>query len=183
MKKIISGILGIVLIAGVVGGAAVAAFTSKATVGGVTFATGNADLKVYNGTEWVNDWSPSNFNFAGMYPAYENYKMLYLKNMSTSPIALTVKGTLRNGVIGDWAALKDKVSVNVWLSADNNTGYHSLADWNSTGYELQGGNLAQNEQKNYRFYVMVDPSADNTLATKNLSGVNFDFTGTQVMPL
>lgn len=182
MKKILFGFLGIMLTLAVVATSARALFSSTATVGTVTFATGNADLKVYNGTDWVTDWTPSDFNFSAMYPGYETYRILYLRNSSSSNIALRIAGKLRAGVSGHWAELKDVVWVNVWLSGIGETGYHSLSDWFTVGYQLPGGALAQNTQFNYRFYVKVDPLATNSISEKTLTGVNFDFTGTQVTP-
>jgi len=182
MNKIFAGILGLMLVVGVTSGTAYALFSSKATASGVTFATGNADLRIYDGDSWEPDWNPS-FNFSNLYPGYTDFQPLYLKNVSTSPISLTVVGKLLPGATetpaGSWDLLKDVVKVNVWLSGVGETGYQSLNDWNTTGFTLPGGAIAQNTQQNYRFYVQVDSSATDTIASKSISDIVFEFTGTQ----
>lgn len=184
MKKILFGIVGIFLVVGVAAGAARAVFFSKATAGGVTFATGDANLQIYNYTtdagesSWGDTWSPS-FNFQNMYPGFEEYQILTLRNKSTSPITLAVTGKLADGGAGDWNDLKDVVKVEIYYSSSSRTGYHTLAEWNSTGFTLPGTALAQYAQKNYRFYVMIDKSVGNEVKGKSLTGLSFEFTGTQ----
>lgn len=173
---------------------AFALFSSTATVSGVTFSTGNADLQVWDGSTWVADWTSPTFNFSNMFPGYggtgasegtsTSYQTMYLKNLSTSAIALNIVGTLRNGLTetpaGSWDALKDQVMVAVLLSDwSGGTGWHTLNEWYTTGYTLPGGSLAQNTQREYRFYVRVNGAAGNEIATKGLTLVNFDFLGTQ----
>ncbi len=182
MNKIVTGILGLLLVVGVTSGTAYALFSSTATASGVTFATGNADLKIWDGNAWAKDWSPS-FTFNNLYPGYNNYQPLHLKNESTSPIGLTIKGILMPGATenpaGAWNTLKDVVKVNIWLSGVGETGYKTLNEWNTTGFDLPGGAIPQNQQKDYRFYVLIDSSADNTIAGQSLSNIVFQFTGTQ----
>ena len=183
MNKIFTGILGLMLVVGVTSGTAYALFSSKATASNVTFATGNADLRLYNGSDWVANWDPS-LSFLNLYPGYLSNKPMYLKNISTSPIALTVVGKMKPGVtespLGSWNILKDAVSVAVNLSDDSaSTGWHTLNEWFTTGYTLPGGAIAQNTQKNYKFYVKIDASATDTISGKTISGIVFEFTGTQ----
>jgi hypothetical protein len=181
MNKIFAGIVGLMLVVGVTSGTAYALFSSKATASGVTFATGNADLRIWDGDSFEAD-RPSAFTFTGLYPGYTGTQLLQLKNMSTSPIALTIKGILLNGPTGDWDGLKNDVWVNIRLPGVAETGYRTLAAWNSTGFTLPGGSLAQNTQRDFQFDVQVNPAATNTIAGMTLSDVTFEFTGTQVTP-
>lgn len=180
MKKILFGIVGIFLVVGVAAGAARAVFFSKATAAGVTFATGDANLQIYNYTDntWGESWNPS-FNFQNMYPGFEEYQILSLRNQSTSPITLVVTGKLADGGAGDWNDLKDVVKVEIYYSSSSRTGYHTLAEWNSTGFTLPSTALAQYAQKNYRFYVTIDHGVGNEVKGKSLTGLSFEFTGTQ----
>lgn len=194
MNKIIAGILGTLLTIGVAGGAVYAVYTSQATAAAVVFETGNANLQLWNGSGWVTTWSPSNFIFSGMYPGYggsgvdetnsTQYQQFFLKNLSTSDISLDVTAKLRDGVTesppGAWDVLKDKVYVAVLLPDwSGGTGWHTLNEWNTTGYSLPGGSIAQNVQREYRFYVRVDGSVGNEISGQSLSAIQFDFNGTQ----
>lgn len=191
MRKIISGMLGIVMTASVVGGVAYAAFSSTASVEGVSFSSGDANLLVSldNSNYSVTQNASSTWEFSGLYPNYgvanDKSRDMFLKNTSTSDISLSVLGKLRSGVLeataGDWNVLKDKVWVLVALSSDinTNTGWHSLAEWNSSGFTLPGGSIAKDAYEHYVFYVRVDGSAGNEISNAGISGVNFDFTGTQ----
>ncbi len=197
MRKILFGFLGIMMVVAVVAGTARALYFSTATVGGVTFATGNADLKAWNGSEWVTDYTPSNLLFSNMFPGYggtganettsTKYVAFTLRNMSTSAISLDVVGKLLPGGVenpaGSWNVLKDKVYVAVvlpdWTAG---TGWHTLNEWYITGDALPGGPLAQNSQREYRFYVRVDGTAGNEISGFSVSNMVYEFTGTQVTP-
>jgi hypothetical protein len=184
MKKILFGIVGIFLTVSMVAGAARAVFFSTATAGGVTFATGDANLQIYNYTtnlgeaSWGDTWSPS-FNFQNMYPGFEEYQILTLRNKSTSPITLGVTGKLAAGGSGNWNDLKDAVQVKIYYDGSHHTGYHTLTEWSTTGFALPSTALAQYAQKNYRFYVKIDTSVGNEIKGKSLTGLSFEFTGTQ----
>lgn len=197
MNKILAGFIGLAMLSAVVGGTAYALFTSTATASGITFATGNADLRIWkpSTSTWETDWSPDGMSFINMYPGYggsgsnepnsTEYERFYLKNLSTSPIGLDVAGKLRAGVVEtvsgvSWNTLKDVVYVAVVLPDwSAGTGWHTLDEWYTNGFTLPGGSLLQNTQREYRFYVRVDSTAGNEIAGQGISAVNFDFTGTQ----
>lgn len=194
MKKILFGFFGIMMVIGVVAISARALFSSTATAGGVTFATGNADLRVWDGEDWVSDYSPSDLIFTSMYPGYggtgadestsKEFITFYLKNMSTSAVSLSIASKLRDGATeipaGSWDALKDVVYVAVVLPDwSDGSGWHTLNEWNSTGFSLPGGFLAQNTEREYRFYVRVDSAAGNEISDKSVSDIVYEFVGTQ----
>jgi hypothetical protein len=179
MNKIFAGIVGLMLVVGVTSGTAYALFSSKATASGVTFATGNADLRIWDGSGWASDWNPS-FDFSKLYPGYSDSKPFSLYNNSTSPIALNIAAKLLGGASGDWDALKDVISVAVNLSDDSaGTGWHTLNEWYTTGYSLPGNPVNQSTQADYKFYVTIDSTATDVIASKSLTGATFEFTGTQ----
>ena len=203
MNKIFAGILGLMLVVGVTSSAAYAVFTDKATVAGVTFATGDANLKISEGAGWQLDINPTNkFLFTKLFPGYgvngydskygERFIPFYLKNDSTSPIGLTVKAQMTSvsdatGKSGSWNLLKDAVSVYVqyynsststWVTA---IGWHTLADWYTTGFTFSGGAIGQTEQRDYRFWVKVDPTATDTISGKEINNIVFTFTGEQAL--
>jgi len=188
MKKIIAGFLGLVMLVTVVGGTAFALFSATAKVSGVTFATGNADLKI--STDGSNYYNPYNFGgsfFSKLYPAINTVGPQFLiKNTSNSNIALILSVQLKNGDVtenpaGSWAVLKDVVQVgfDYYDGSWHTAGLATLAQWNSPGYSLEGGNLAQGNQRWYRIHVVVPSTADNTIADKGLYSTIFTFTGTQ----
>lgn len=185
MRKIITGVIGIILTLTVAGGVAYAAFTSQASVLGVAFNSGTAYLKVWNSSIYTDSWD-SGWNFSGLYPGYNGEaspKTFWLKNDSNVAINLAVTGKLRDGVTGDWSALSPYVQVAIRPVGDGaGLVYHTLAQWNTPGgYPIDGGfgAIAQGIERQYNYYVKVDPLADSSIASKSLTGVNFDFTGTQ----
>lgn len=186
MKKIIFSVLAIMLAVATASGAAFALFSSTATVSGVTFSAGNANLQVYNNAGgWTSDYSPSNFLFENMYPGYTTFQTFSLKNSSLSNIGLKINAKLRDGGVetpaGSWNTLKDKVSVR-FTNSDGTvalTGWAPLSYWNSTGADFSDTNLTMGDYRWYRIEVSVDASAGNEISETGLSGMKFDFLGTQ----
>jgi predicted ribosomally synthesized peptide with SipW-like signal peptide len=189
MRKIITGFLGLILVAGLVGGAAYALLSSQSTVSGVSFAVGNANLQVSpNGTDYSTDINFAGAFFTGLFPTSDVLGgQFQLKNNSDVNIALSLTGKLNNGVVegapGSWDALKDAVQVGFdyydganWVTAP---GFATLNLWNTTGFTLAGGNLAQGTQRWYRMHVKISPDTDSTIAGKSLTSTVFTFTGTQ----
>lgn len=189
MKKILLSILAIALTVGTVSASAYALFSDTASVAGMAFTSGNADVQIAldnsaSGAYGTNFAETATFGdtlnsylFGKLYPGYENWGYFRLKNNSASAIPLALTGQLKDGVTGNWAELKDKVQIRIakedgtWI-----TGWYSLSDWNSASRSL--GSLAINETLTYRIYVkMLD--AGNDFANKTLSGVQFDIVGTQ----
>lgn len=202
MHKIIAGFLGLVMVAAVVGGTAYALFSSTATASGVTFATGNADLRIYDGDSWEATYPTSNIVFTGLFPGYgysshdsqytTRFVPVYLKNVSTSPVSLEITMKLQNGATetpaGAWDVLKDQVYVafeydttggGTWSGVGT---YYTLNQWNSGAILLPGSALPQDTQRNYRLWVSVNTAAGNEIATQSLSAMTFEFTGTQAVP-
>lgn len=186
MKKIISGILGLFVTVSVVGGIAYAQFvTPAASVQGISFTAGNADLKVWDGDSYESAFDAL-WNFNGLYPGYTaSPTNFWLQNTSTAPVALDIKGTLRAGVTGNWDVWKNNVEVAITTSstppASNATDWLTLDEWYTTGNTLPGGPLAQTGEKQYFFHVRVLESATG-IENTTLSSVDFDFVGTQVTP-
>lgn len=188
MRKILTGFLGILVVVSIVGGSAYALFTSTATVSGVTFATGNANLQVgSNGSTWASALNLSNNYFKNLYPLQKTYYAFNLKNNSSSDIALNLTAKLRDGVgqknTGDWDKLKSKISVafDYWDgSIYQPAGFATLAQWNSPGnYSLLSGSLPKGANRWYRFHVNVADGTSTEMANAGIYNVVFEFTGTQ----
>lgn len=191
MKKIIAGILGIVMVAGVVGGAAYALFTASVTANGVAFSTGNAalDFSENGTTNWTStiDLSDAVINGVNgnLYPGFQNSRDFYLRNTSTSPISLSLTTKLtasRNlSTYGDdWA----KLSPVSWVMIENvtngtNSGWYTLADW--TTEKGLNTTIAQSEVKHLKLHFSIDQNADNGIANRYV-GTDWVTTGTQVTP-
>jgi len=178
LKKIISGAIGIILTLSVAGGVAYAAFTSQASVLGVSFESGTPLLQVWNGSTYVSEWT-SGWNFNNLYPNFTATPTdFWLQNSSTAPISMNIHAKLRDGVTGDWTDYSNDVQVAItdFGVAPVNADWHSLATWNTTGFDINGP-LAQGAQHHYSFNVKVPASAGNEIVSQTLSGVNFDFTG------
>jgi len=95
MKKIIVGIIGLLLVVGATSGAAYAIFTSKSTVNNIAFTTGNADLQ-FNpsdsddqpGAGWTNTYDVGPWLAEGVYPGFNDHISFWVKNNSTSKIKM-----------------------------------------------------------------------------------------------
>lgn len=173
--------MGIAMTVAVIGGVAYAAFSDTASVEGVSFSAGDATLSVWDGDSYEQTFT-SGWNFSGMYPGYTNStQTFWLKNESTSPVTFDITGTLRSGVTGDWTELSPNVEVAIIPVSDTDPAgdYHTLAAWNSPGGHSILPQLAAGAEQQYRVYVNVPVSAGSEIEGKSLSGVNFDFTGTQ----
>jgi hypothetical protein len=188
MRKILTGFMGLVMVSAVVGGVAYAAFSSQASVLGTSFSTGSADLQVGAGVSpaFASTFAP-NWVFSGLYPGLVSTPTSFqLRNNSTSPVAFSITGSLRPGVTGDWGPLSSVVKVAITTSATapavGDPAWKTLAEWNAPGAYSIDANLPQNIERLYYFHVYTDSAAGNEIAAKSLTGVNFDFVGTQVIP-
>ncbi|MFH0772757.1 MAG: hypothetical protein V1922_00380 [bacterium] len=188
MNKIIAGFIGLLMVTAVVGGTAYALFFSTATVSGVTFATGNADLLVSaNGINYSQDYNFAGTFFTGLYPTQDVVGSQFsLKNNSTANIALDLVAQLNGGAPElhsgfSWDALKDVIYVGfdyyngTWNTA---TQRHTLNQWFTSSYALEGGNLPFGTSRWYRMHVSV-ANAGNEIADQGLTSTVFTFTGTQ----
>lgn len=192
MKKIIGGIIGLMLTISIGVGTAYATFSTTGAVSGISIVAGNAGLGIStNGSSYYPDYGFQGSFFDKLYPGVNTFGPQFLiKNISTANVSLNLFAQLKDGDVteypaGSWAALKDQVKIGFdyyngtdWITA----GTATLAQWNSIGYSLEGGNLAQNGQRWYRIHVTIDPSVDNSIANKGLTNVKFTFTGTQPQP-
>jgi hypothetical protein len=190
MKIIIFSLLVITLTLGAVATSAYALFSSQATVSGLTFSTGNADLKIYSSGTWGNDWDLNDSIFKNLYPMSSVYQQFRLKNNSSSNISLALSAKLLDNPLIDqtsWNVLKDKIEVSFqeydgvsWESSPQILEYLPLSVWNNPGSEL-GTTLAPGVSNYYRMLVRINDFDDpnNLLPNKSISGLTFQFTGTQ----
>lgn len=192
MKKIILSVLSIFLTIGLVGGTAYALFTDNAEIQGVTITSGNADLQFelggYNGIE-LSYWETLNLSsfsssIPRLYPGFQTQGELWLRNNSASIFPLSVFGKLTSAG-GDWVALSDKIEIAINAHSgfgSGSTDWHTLAEWNSTGFALPTNvpHKTINSHWGYDVYLKVKADAGNEISGKTLSNIVFTLTGTQL---
>jgi len=184
MRKILSGMLGIVMTAAVVGGVAYAAFSSTASVEGVSFSTGDATLLVWDGDSYESVFT-SGWTFSSLFPgATGTPQSFWLKNTSDVAVDLALTGKLRDGVVGDWTVFKNNVEIAItdFGEGPGGTDWYDLETWNAGTAAFDAGSnfvLSQGEEQQYTMHVRVKSTAGSEMENQTLSGVNFDFTGTQ----
>ncbi len=195
MKKILFGLVGILLTAGLVGGSAYALFSDTAAVKGIKITSGNAELQVAldkaeQGFDTVNTslrdtvYEPNYYIdtakwLQNLYPGKEDWGYFRLRNNSLSniPLKLTAKLTAANG----WdSILKDQVSLKITNETGTNdlTPWYTLNQWNAS-YRTIEDIIPYNKTETYRLYVKLNSSAGNTVAELSLSSVEFEILGTQ----
>lgn len=202
MKKIAMSLATIAMVATMAVGATGAYFSDSAEMTGVTFSTGNADLRMTQ--VYMHNWIDGDASSSALgvtfpsniYPGYEGSwshpdGAIYLGNFSQSPINLVVKAGLtnysENKAIGDtvqlamaWGGTCDPGGVG--------TGFHTLNWWKThsatlfTGSGSTCGFIPNDHSDGYggyakavKFYLKVPSSATNEIAEGNVSfNVHFD---------
>ncbi len=194
MKKILTGFLGLFLVIGIVAGAGYALFSSKATITGMVLGTATPSLQVWNGSTWVSeiDLAGDTTFFAPLLPGEMDWSDFYLKNESNGTfdkLDFTVTGKIKSAA-GDWYALKDVVRARICIYSDTDANHcdttktsewFTLDEWYTAEHNLPGNPLEQGEQARYSIVLSIDSSYTNTIAGKTITGLNFEFTGTQVL--
>jgi hypothetical protein len=193
LKKIIFGVLGIVLAVTLVSGSAYALFSDTVPVSGLSLSTGSADLKINGNLDAISNA----LSVTNAYPGWIDGVAFSLTNSSTTPIQLDTAARL-TAATGSWGELSPVVMVavveyasstdaNNAMSAKNpvlanvtaNTGWLSLADWNSSTPTSFGTTLPNSGIHYYVLWSMIPSSADNSIAGKAVS-VDYLITGTQL---
>jgi hypothetical protein len=183
MKKIIFSFLTILLVIGTVSASAYALFSSTATVSGLTFSTGNANLQISRDNIVWGDSVDLPAAYTDMAPGFFNSEEFYLKNISLSNIGLKITTKLfDNSSVANssaWNVIGDKIIVEfqkqdglIWISLASG----SLAQWQSTGFDLDS--LTLNTSQKYRMLVTIENVGDED-ANQTLSDLSFQFLGTQ----
>lgn len=129
MNKIYLSILAIIATVALVGGATYAVFSSQATSGPNTFATGNADLQLRLDPDdnWENSYEGESWD--NLYPGWSDSYNVYLKNNSNSPITLKVMPKLDITSYTAWQ-LWDEVYMEIaWSDGSHSTGSWPLRAW------------------------------------------------------
>jgi hypothetical protein len=194
MRKILAGVIGMLILVATISGSAYALFSSNVTVTGVTFATGTASLQVLNpstgnwGTNWYSGW-----NFSGLYPGATGTAAtdIQLRNNSTAAITMAITGALTNTGTG-WNSSNLKYAIEVRFEDVTAGGVYSswntLSQLNASPATLPN-TIAQGASRTYRLHYRVSttyvdgPSVGtavgNEIAGQSLTDLGFTFTGTQ----
>ncbi len=190
MRKILSGMLGLIMTTAVVGGVAYAAFSTTATVEGISISAGNAALEIFDSghVSKAADWV-TGLNLQNVYPGFQQSTTFSLKNNSTSAISLAITGQLT--AAANWPNLNEAVEVAVNDSTNTTgTGWITLKQWNAAPVTFPGAAIAPNTETTYNVFVRVPTvySAGTALAGQpvgneinglSLNNIVFTLTGTQ----
>lgn len=187
MNKIVSGVLGLVMVLALTAGSAYALFSDSATVSGVTLTTGSTDLqvKLADGSDtYDSTLDLSTHVFETLSPGQETVPLAFdVRNSATDNVTLDLTGLLTSAA-GDWGVLSPVLKMAIYKSTDTattgaTTGWKTLTEWNNAPVALPLSPLAQNGENNYKVSFMLDTSADNSVQGKTLSSVVVVLTGTQ----
>jgi len=189
MRRILTSLFMIGVVTALVTGATSAYFTDTAEIKGVTFSTGNADLRIANSERttppgWADNPSGVSifeFNEEKWYPGKEVHESLYLGNFSQSPVALAVsaKITSYSETIGGLG--------NVFLMKLGSSDWHTLNWWRNHTVELlnvpyaadhSSSNL-NNFARLLKVWIKMDPNAGNAYTGGSIS-FNLHFDAEQV---
>ncbi|MCL5784255.1 MAG: hypothetical protein M1142_02790 [Patescibacteria group bacterium] len=186
MGKIISGLLGLVMVVAVVSGTAYAVFSDQVQVSGVTLSTGNADLQIWDGDGWQESLSSALFT-GNTYPGWQQGQYFALQNNSASNIGLDVTARLTSAPSGNWGLLSPIVQVAVVqydsqaaalaaVAANNpglggvdaSTGWQTLAAWNASPIAIST-NLLKGAQGDFVIWGKIPSDAGNSIANQSLT--------------
>lgn len=183
MKKIILSFLLIFLVLGAVSVSAYALFSSTATVSGLTFSTGSANLQISaDGSVWDSSFEPSQ-TYTNMAPGFLSSQEFYMKNTSLSNINLKIHTKLIDNSpaanSSAWSVIGNKIIVTfqkqngvIWIDLASG----SLSHWQSTGFDFD--TLAFNDSQKYKMVVSLEGIVDSD-SGQTLSGLSFVFVGVQ----
>lgn len=197
MNKILSGLLGLVLVAGLVGGSAYALLSDTASVTGVALSMGTAGLKIRaEGAPtdpWLDNLPLNNTVFANrLIPGRSEWGRFEVMNDSTDsdtdPIDMNLTAQLVS-YNGNWGVLSDVVECAVYDEANAGTptdgattGWKKLSEWNSAPVALPSAPLVSGDSVMYTIRCRLPETAENEVAGKGLTDMQFDIVGTQVTP-
>ena len=173
MKKILMGLIGIALIAGVTTATGYAVFTATATVNNVAFTTGNADVQFSRSVNgpWTNSYTFPTYLVTNVFPGYTTgTQIIYVKNNSLSAINLAFSAQLVSAS-GAWDDLKSVA----FMSINGVSG--PLVDWNGADVPLNF-TLGAGVSTPVQVVFSIDHGAGNSISGKSLI-TNWTITGTQ----
>lgn len=193
MKKILLGVLGLLVAGSVTFATARALFTATATVNSIHIRAGTAGLEVgpdaqNTSTTWNlgNDWLVDGF-YPGWGEANDKNTNIVVENTGNS-VPMSIKAQLTSANSADWANdLKYAVEVAVNRGGDS-TGYYSLLQWNEGAISLPGTidplntatyTVYMRVPRNYGFGYYGGKEVGNEIAGKYLQSIEFTLTGTQ----
>jgi hypothetical protein len=188
MKKIAMSLATIAMVATMSIGATGAYFSDQASVKGINFNSGNANLVIYgqndddvNITDVVSNWPKT------LYPGASDWGVVELSNKRTANIALNVSGQLTEATGWNSSRLKEAVEIKI-TNANNSVtlvDYHNLVWWNAADRNLNL-QIPQNTDATVRMYIRVRTNyasdgveVGNEVANMSLTNVKFVLTGAQ----
>lgn len=193
MRKILTGFLGLFVTIGLVAGVGYALFSSTVNLNGMVLGTATPGLKVsLDGTNYYPSLDLTNIRFAPLLPGEMDWGEIWVRNTSnggTDKLDMNLQARI-TAAGGDWGVLKDAVQMRVCVYKDI-TGYNcdetqatnwlTLAQWNANPITLPANPLEQGLFEKFTIVFRVPSSYGNEIAGKQITGMNIELTGTQVL--
>ena len=176
MRKILMGLMAIVLIAGVTTATGYAVFTATATVNNVAFTTGTAGLQFAPNNNGVPGTYSSSYTFptylvTNVFPGYTSgTQYVWVENTSSSNISLALSAQLVSAT-GDWGVLNSVANMSIGTVSG------PLVNWNGADVPLNV-TLTPGQQMFLPVVFSISSSAGNEISGKSLI-TNWVITGTQ----
>jgi hypothetical protein len=206
MNKIITGILGILVVTGLVAGIGYALFTDTVSINGMVLGTTTPGLQICNplgNCSKTLDLTnlPADKGFGPLSPGQMDWGDFYIENNSTGTYGPTspdkLNFNLKAQLVGtptsipwnSWNLLKDAIQMRICIYNDTPayhcdeakaTPWRTLSFWQANEVSLPGGTLEQGSSERYTILFRIPESYTNDIAAKKITGVNFVLTGTQV---
>lgn len=188
MRKVLSGVMGLVMTGAVVTASAYALWSAQATVSGFNFNTGSLSLLVSaDGTNFDDAINVSALSVNNAFPGFEDFTTFYIQNDSEEDLDISTR--LVSADVWD-AALAAEVEMAVvpeggtpdtdGSTPDTSDDYKSLADWNAAEHAFSPA-LPANTTVPMDVYIRLPEDADTSLQGKSLENITFTITGTQVV--
>jgi len=197
IKAVLMSVMVVTVVAGMLTAGTMSYFSDTETMSGLTFSTGNANLKLTqcNMHQWYDGGAtaeelgitlPEN-----IYPGYEGTwsdpdGCLYLGNFGTVDLNITATVTGYTQNVSVWNAIQMKLA---WGGNEGGTGFHTLHWWTTHHPRIFDGPLSHNHSAYpntgpYAEYVYimlkVPASAGNEIANANVS-FNIEFDAVQAL--
>ncbi|MFH1366446.1 MAG: LamG-like jellyroll fold domain-containing protein [Patescibacteria group bacterium] len=178
--KIAKSVLVIAVVLSAVG-ITYALFSDRASTEANALSSSSVDLKIKLPATDCNDWSDTcpGKQWASVYPGWQDSYEVYLKNVSSSDIDLSILPVVEE--TGSSQALYENTYLEItWKNGGMTTGRYNLGEW-KTNTTLELETLAQNEESSpYLIKLDIPKTVGNEIADSEIE-FNLAFNATQIL--
>ena len=185
MKAALVSIVTIAVAAGFLVAGTISYFSDTSTMSGLTFSTGNANLKITQCYmhEWYDNANASTLGVSlpqNLYPGYEGTwdhpdGCIFLGNFGTVDLNITATVTGYTQNVSVWNTIQMKLA---WVGNSDGTGFHTLHWWAINHAKIFDGPLGHNNNSSVKIMLKVPAGAGNEIANAQVS-FNIEFDGVQ----